>query len=336
MPEVEEDLARRDFTANAMAYSPTRGFADPFGGREDLKSGVLRAVGEPRRRFTEDALRILRGVRFAVRYRLQVEPATKQAMEDLASRMEALSRERVFSELCKLLPQVTAADLIAFGPVLLAVLPELRPLWKYDQNNHHHRYDAYTHTAYAVENVPGDLALRWAALLHDIGKPASRTEDAQGEAHYHGHAAISAEIADQALRRLKAPNALREQVVLLIEKHMVWLEENQKTVRRWVSRMGYEQFLQLLTLQEADCRATGNPDVLEHFAKLRQLAEAVQQENACLGLKDLAVNGHDLMALGFSGKDVGRMLNLLLESVLEETIPNEKAALLARVQEEIQ
>ena len=336
VPEIEKDLARRDFTVNAMAYSPTRGFADPFGGREDLKSRTLRAVGNPAARFTEDALRILRGVRFAVRYGLTVEEATGKAMENLAFRMEALSRERVFEELCKLLPLVKAEDLLRFAPVLIAVLPELKPLWGYDQRNHHHIHDAYTHTAKVVEAVPEDLPLRWAALLHDIGKPAAMTLDAQGEAHYHGHAEISAAMADSAMHRLKFPTALRKQTVLLIEKHMVWLEVSKKTVRRWVSRLGDETFQDLLTLQEADCRGTGCPaaEALAHFAMLRQLAEEVRAEDACLRIKDLAVDGHDLMDLGLSGKAVGQMLNRLLELVLDETVENEKDALLARVREE--
>ena len=337
VPEIEKDLARRDFTVNAMAYSPTRGFADPFGGGEDLKHKILRAVGDPECRFTEDALRILRGVRFAVRYGLQVEPSTAKAMETLAPRMEALSRERVFDELCKLLPALEAEDLLRFAPVIGEVLPDLKRQLGYDQKNRHHAHDLYTHTALAVAAMPRDLTLRWAALLHDIGKPDSRTWDAQGEAHYHGHAALSGEMADRVLRSLKAPNALREQVVLLIDRHMVWFEESSKVVRRWISRLGYETFLTLLTLQEADCRATGHPEpeALAHFGVLRQLAEEVHQENSCLTLKDLAVNGHDLMALGLSGKIIGQTLNRLLELVLDEEIENEKAALLARVQEEI-
>ncbi len=338
VPEVEEDLARRDFTANAMAYSPTRGFADPFGGREDLKRGVLRAVGEPRRRFTEDALRILRGVRFAVRYRLQVEPATKQAMEDLASRMEALSRERVFSELCKLLPLVSAEDLLRYGPILTQVIPELAPLQGFDQKNRHHIYDVYTHTAHVVAAVPADLTLRWAALLHDLGKPASFSLDSDGQGHFYGHAAISAELANEILHRLKAPTALRERVVLLIEKHMLWFEVTKPAIRRWVSRLGIEAMQQLMTLQEADTggKGTEKPEDNPYFSDIAALIREILAADACLGLKDLAVNGHDLMALGLTGKAVGQALNRLLELVIDEEIQNEKAALLARVQEEIQ
>ena len=319
VPEIEKDLARRDFTVNAMAYSPTRGFADPFGGRQDLKDRVLRAVGDPTARFTEDALRILRGVRFAVRFGLTVEEATLEAMKIQAFRMEHLSRERVFDELCKLLPLVSADDLLRYRQVITQVIPELQPLWGFDQKNRHHIYDIYTHTAHVVEAVPRDLTLRWAALLHDIGKPASFTLDTQGEGHFYGHAAISAELADGVLRRLKAPTALRERVVLLIEKHMVWLEVTKPTIRRWVSRLGMEAMQQLMCLQEADTGSKGTEDPAEnpYFSGIQGLLYELRQEDACLQVKDLAVNGHDLIALGLSGKAIGQMLNRLLELVME-------------------
>ena len=177
VPEVEKDLARRDFTVNAMAYSPTRGYADPFGGREDLKNKLLRAVGEPRQRFREDSLRILRGIRFAVRYSLDVEKNTLEAMGTEAHLMDNLARERVFEELSKLLPLLNAEDLIRFGPILASVIPELQPMLGFDQRSPHHAYDLYTHVAHVVAGVPAELTLRWAALLHDIGKVPTFTQD---------------------------------------------------------------------------------------------------------------------------------------------------------------
>ena len=197
VPDVESDLARRDFTVNAMAYSPTRGYADPFGGREDLRKGILRAVGDPEKRFQEDALRILRGVRFAVRFGLKVDAATEQAMFSQAARMDSLARERVFEELCKLLPLVTAEDLQRFAPILAAVIPELKPMIGFDQRSPHHAYDLYTHVAHVVAGVPADLALRWAALLHDVGKVPTFTLDETGRGHFYNHAAKGAEMADE-------------------------------------------------------------------------------------------------------------------------------------------
>ena len=337
VPDIKQDLARRDFTVNAMAYSPMRGFADPFGGREDLKNRILRAVGSPDIRFTEDALRILRGVRFAVRYRLTPDAETERAMAALAPRVLTLAQERVYSEICKLLPLVTADDLLRFAPVITEVLPELKEQYRYDQCNHHHKFDLYTHTAYVTGAMPPRLHLRWAALLHDTGKPATRTMDEKGQAHYHGHARQSVQLANACLTRLKAPTAMREQVELLIDKHMVWFPISRSVIRRWISRLGFEAFGDLLTLQEGDCIATGTAEEasLSHFAEIRRLTQELREENACLSLKSLAVNGHDLMALGIHGRAIGEALNKLLNAVMEEELPNEKTALLRRIQEEI-
>ena len=333
VPEVEQDLARRDFTVNAMAYSPTRGFADPFCGREDLQNHVLRAVREPSLRFTEDALRILRGVRFAVKYDLQPEEKTLDAMVALSPRLENIASERIFDELCKLLPLVKAEELLQFAPILCQVIPELGPTLGFDQKNAHHAYDIFTHIAHVTEAVPPQLPLRWAALLHDVGKPATFTLDEQGQGHFYGHAEKSAEMADTILRRLKAPNSLRQQVTQLVSLHMTLIHPEKKVVRRWLGRLGKETMEQLLTLQEADMgsKGTGKPAELAQFAEIRRLMAEIQAENACLSLKDLAVNGRDLMALGYNGKDIGVALQSLLEAVLDVHLPNEKDALLKTV-----
>jgi len=335
VPDIEEDLARRDFTVNAMAWSPKRGFADPFGGREDLDKGILRAVGDPQARFREDSLRILRGVRFAVRYRLAVEPATEAAMFALTPLMENLARERVFEELCGLLPLMDAEDLRRFAPVITAVIPELAPTVDFDQRSPHHAYDLFTHIAHVTAGTPKDLTLRWAALLHDIGKVSTFTQDETGRGHFYGHAKVGAEMANGVLLRLKAPTALREQTVSLIERHMTKLEANIKTLRRQISRLGWETAEGLLELQQADMgsKGTGKPEELAHFDTIRELMAQIRAENACLTLKDLAVNGHDLMALGITGKTIGVTLHDLLEKVLEEELPNEKNALMQYISE---
>ena len=334
VPDVEADLARRDFSVNAMAYSPKRGFADPFGGRKDLEKKVLRAVGDPVGRFQEDSLRILRGVRFAVRFGLTVEENTRQAMLSQAYLMDNLARERVFDELCKLLPLVNAEDLREFAPILAAVIPELKPMIGFDQHSPHHAYDLFTHTAHVVAGVPGDLALRWAALLHDIGKVPTFTRDETGRGHFYGHAPRGAEMADEVLRRLKAPTQLREQVVTLIANHMTKLEPNKKMLRRWLGRLGWDTIEKLLVLQEADMgsKGTGKPEEMAQFAQIRGLLEEIKTENACLTVKDLAVNGNDLMALGYQGRGIGNCLNALLELVLDERIPNEKEDLLKQAE----
>ena len=330
VPQVEKDLARRDFTVNAMAWSEKRGFADPFGGREDLKMGILRAVGEPEQRFREDSLRILRGVRFAVRYGLEVEPETAQAMVSLAPLMDNLARERVFDELCKLLLVVKAEDLLRFGPILAQVIPELKPMLGFDQHSPHHAYDLFTHTAHVVAGVPAELTLRWAALLHDIGKIPTFTRDETGRGHFYGHATVGAEMADGVLRRLKAPTVLREDAVTLIGRHMTKIEPTKKNVRRWLSRLGWDTVERILLLQQADMgsKGTGKPAGMDQFSEIRERMRQIQEENACLSLKDLAVNGKDLMALGYRGKAIGICLEALLEKVMEEELENTKEALM--------
>ena len=332
--DITKDLARRDFTVNAMAYNPKEGFIDPFGGQADLKTKTLRAVGEPRLRFTEDALRILRGVRFCATYQLQPEEQTRQAMCQLAPLMEHLARERVFDELCRLLLHIQPRHMTQFAPIITQLIPELASAIGFEQHNPHHIYDVYTHTAYVLGAVAPQLPLRWAALLHDAGKTATFTQDEQGCGHFYGHAAVSADIADTVLRRLKAPTALRQQVVLLVKLHMTPIQPERKTVRRWMSRLGEENLQQLLLLQQADIGGKAESATDDRFRQIRELMEQIRAENACLHLKDLALSGHDLMALGYQGPAIGQTLNALLEAVLNEEAENTKQALLRRLNQE--
>lgn len=326
VPNLQEDLARRDFTVNAMAYNPKTGYRDLFGGQQDLQNRILRTVGDPRERFTEDALRILRGVRFAVRFRLMPEKNTLQAMKELAPLMDRLAKERVFDELCKLLPLVTAQDLVTYAPILVQVVPVLAPCFEFQQHNPHHRYDVYTHTAQVVAAAPADLAVRWAALLHDCGKPECFSLDENGIGHFYGHADISTQKAEQTLFALKAPTALRERVCLLVSQHMTPLVPDKKLLRRRLGKYGTEAVWQLLALQEADF--TG--EAAEKFQAVRTLLTELQEENACLTVRDLQVTGADLLAAGFApGPQMGKRLQWLLEQVQDEVITNDKAALLA-------
>jgi len=330
VPDIEDDLARRDFTVNAMAYSPTRGFADPFGGRGDLDRHILRAVGDPAARFEEDSLRILRGIRFAVKYGLSVEAQTKEAMFRLSPLMKNLAQERIFEEISRFLLCTGADAVVTFAPVLTTVIPGLAPLIGFDQRSPYHAYDIYTHTAHVVGAVPPVLSLRWAALLHDAGKSATFTVDEAGQGHFYGHAQESAAIADAVLRRLKAPTALREEVLLLIGQHMTKIEPDKPMVCRRLSKLGREILERLLLLQEADMgsKGTGKPREMAQISQIRCILSEIESENACLSLKDLAVNGHDLMALGITGRRIGVTLNRLLELVMDETLPNEKNTLL--------
>ena len=336
VPHVEEDLARRDFTVNAMAYHPQEGYIDPFGGREDLKNHVLRAVGDPEVRFTEDALRILRGARFAAKYRLTPEDATLSAMLRLRHLMESLARERVFEELCKLLLAADADDLRRFAPILTAVIPELAAQVGFDQRNPHHAFDLFTHTAHVTAGMPQDLALRWAGLLHDTGKISTFTMDENGRGHFYGHAKPSAAIADAVLHRLKAPTALREAVTELCRLHMTLIPVEKKVVRRWLGKLGPDQFRKLIAFQRADTAGKGilEEGELEELAAIENLIDEILAENACFSLKDLAVNGRDLQALGYTGREIGQKLQFLLEQVMDESLPNDRAALMAAARKE--
>ena len=327
--DVNEDLSRRDFTVNAMAYSPETGYVDPFGGQSDLARKTLRAVGDPVRRFTEDALRILRGVRFSVRYRLTVEEKTEKAMETLAPLMDHLARERVFDELCGLLPIIQSDNLLRFHPILSQVIPELAPMAGFDQRSPYHALDLYAHTALVVQNVPGTLPLRWAALLHDIGKPGCFTLDEAGRGHFLGHAKLGAEMANSVLLRLKAPTALRQQVVALIQRHMTPLEADKKILRRRLGSYGVEGMLDLLALQQADYSSKGTTEETDHFRQIAELLHQLREEDACLSVKDLAINGNDLISLGFTpGPAIRHCLEALLLAIQDETLSNQKEVLL--------
>ena len=329
---LREDLARRDFTVNAMAYSPRRGLSDPFGGQADLKNGLLRAVGQPEKRFREDALRILRGLRFAARFGFQIEEQTRRAMDTEIDGLDALARERVMTELEGFLKAAKAEDLLNAANILCRLIPELAPTVGFDQHSRHHVHDVFGHIATVVERVSPTPELRLAALLHDIGKPAVFTLDEQGEGHFYGHAAVSAQIANEVLLELKAPNALREEVVFLVKHHMDHYRAEEQTARRLLSRHGLERMERLLEFQTCDLggKGTDAPDEsLRELEQLRQLLRTLAEKEGSLTLKTLAVSGRDLMARGFApGPELGKTLNGLLEKVLSGELPNERDALL--------
>ena len=217
---VVDDLARRDFTVNAMAWNPQTGLVDAFHGQEDLRAGIIRAVGDPKTRFTEDALRILRALRFASVYGFRIDDATSQAAHDLRHTLTDVAAERIRVELAKLLCGQGAADILrAYPDVLFVLLPQLRAMHGFDQHNPHHRYDVWEHTLRALPHIPPTETLRLAILLHDSGKPDCFTLDEAGIGHMHGHAERSAEIADEVLSSLRVDNATRERVTLLVRSH---------------------------------------------------------------------------------------------------------------------
>ena len=331
---IEDDLARRDFTVNAMAYHPKTGYVDPFGGQRDLQNGILRAVGDPEIRFQEDALRILRGVRFACRFRLTPEKKTYQAMKNMAPLLDNLAKERVYSELTQIICRMQSSDMLAYRDILLQVLPELAPCVDFSQHNPHHKYDVYTHTAYVLGATKADPVLRWAALLHDAGKPQTFTQDEKGTGHFYGHAKESAQIAEAVLRRLKASAGVREQVVFLIEHHIDSLSADKALLRKKLSKYGAENLKNLIALQKADQAGKGTDKPDGSLDKILQSLEQLEKEEGRLQLQDLALDGHDLMALGFeAGPALGACQKALLELVLDGEIPNEKSALTEKAKE---
>ena len=331
--DLTEDLARRDFTVNAIAWESS-GIADPFGGQADLKRRLIRCVGDPDRRFEEDALRILRGLRLAAQLEFTIHPDTAAAIRSHAPDLAHVAWERIWAEFSRLLCSPGAQEvLLSFPEVVCQIIPELAPCVGFDQKNFHHRYDVYTHSVMALANTPPLLPVRLAALLHDAGKPETFSLDERGVGHFYGHSKHSARLADTALRRLRLPNDLREQVLTLIERHDLPVEAERKWVGRWLARLGEDTFSLLLHLKRGDRAACADPapPSPDPFEVAESLALELLDEHACLSLKDLAVDGRDCLFAGLRGKEIGQTLQRLLDAVSEGVIPNERSILLDRI-----
>ena len=329
--DVRADLARRDFTVGAMAWHPQRGLCDPFGGQADLQRGVLRAVGVPDARFEEDALRILRALRFASRLGFTVEVETAAAMRRQSARLSCVAAERVREELTGMLcGRYVRRVLMAFSDILTVVLPEVAPMIDCAQRNPYHRYDVWEHSVRAVEQVPPVSVLRWAMLLHDSGKPACKTIDEKGIGHFYGHPAVSKVLAQQVLARLRFSKEQAERILLLVEQHDRPLGDTDKLVRRRLCQIGEARFRDLLAIKKAD--AVGQETHPENIAQLQLTEKRLNDTlaaDACFSLRQLAVNGKDMLGLGLKGPAVGAMLQQLLAAVIEEQVENKRDALLA-------
>lgn len=329
---LEEDLKRRDFTVNAMALGLDGTIRDLFGGREDLTAGILRCVGEPDKRFDEDALRILRALRFASVLGFRIEQETAAGIHKNRALLGDIAVERIQVELFKMLCGKKVLDVLRAYPDVVGVFwPEVLPMVGLDQRNHHHCYDVWEHTIHAAAAVPPEPELRCAALLHDIGKPATFTVDENGVGHFRGHAAVSEELADGMLRRLKCATEFRETVVRLVEWHDRDIPRTDRAVRRALGKLGERDLRRLISLKRADNLAQSPA----YFSRQRELdkgetiLDKLLAENACFSLKQLAVNGKDLTDMGLFGPAVGRMLNALLDAVVDGELPNERDALMA-------
>ena len=328
---LEEDLRRRDFTVNAMAVDLRGTLYDPLGGQADLEAGILRCVGDPDRRFEEDALRILRGLRFAADLGFALAPETEEAIHRKRELLRAIAPERIWEELKKLLVGRRAPEVLRSALDVTGVFwPELLPMAGFDQRNRHHCYDVWEHTLHALAEVPPEVELRLTMLLHDIGKPNCFTLDDQGNGHFYGHPAESARLAEEMLRRLRADRATRETVVRLVAWHDRIILRTRPAIARALRQLGERDLRRLLVIKRADNLAQDPAyrSMQGELDKAEAILDSLLAENACVSLGQLAVNGRDLLELGLSGPEVGAMLERLLDAVLEGELPNSRDSLL--------
>ena len=331
--ELKEDLRRRDFTINAMAYNDRCGMVDAFGGIEDLKHGVIRCVGVARERFEEDALRILRAVRFAAQLGFEIEKETANAARTLAGNLKDISAERIQTELVKLLvsphPEMlrTAYEL----GITRVVLPEFDVMMETPQHHPHHMYSVGEHTLKALEFTDPEKVLRLSVLFHDFGKPQTRTT-VDGVDHFHGHANVSAQETVRIMRRLKFDNATMDQVKRIVLYHDARPQPDERQIRRLLHRAGEDIFPGLFQVMGADILAQSEYRKMEKLVNLErvhQVYDEILKRKDCISLKNLQVTGKDLIAAGMKpGKKIGEILNQMLEDVLETPEHNEREYLL--------
>lgn len=328
---VTLDLSRRDFTVNAMAYSPEKGLVDPFGGQRHLAEKKIVCVGDPDKRFGEDGLRILRALRFASVLGFEIGEKTAESIRANKSLLKNISAERIYSEFCKLLCGENACEvLLGFADVLCEFIPELACMIGFEQKNPYHCYDVFTHTAKAVQSSKSEKTLRLALFFHDFGKPAACIYTDTGQ-HFYGHARISAGLCERVLRRLKADNKTLRAVTELVSFHDEKLKPDEKSIRKFAAKTSIEFTRQLLNVKRADTLAH-DPKCfyrLKDFDQIGVLLNKLEAEDACLTLRDLAVNGRDLMDMGMEqGEAVGKTLDTLYRMVVDGEIENERGKLL--------
>lgn len=336
---VNEDIKRRDFTINAMAYNPKTGFVDIVGGKDDLENRLIRCVGIPEVRFSEDPLRMLRAVRFSAKLDFKIDNQAAKAIKKLAPLIKKISPERIRDEISKILMSENPHYISCLHDLglLKIIIPELDFCYGIKQKNKYHVYDVYEHIMVTVKSTPADLVLRWAALLHDIGKPVCASCDANGIIHFYGHHRESVRMANDILHRLKLDNDTAHDILVLIENHDVRIENSPPGVKRMMAKTGAALFEKLLILQEADNRAKNEKFFREKKKKLDETYETykcVLAEHQPYMLSDLTVNGRDLIKIGYKpGKYLGDCLKKLLDEVIINPDLNRREYLLSRAKE---
>ena len=336
---IDEDLARRDFTINAMAWNPSRGLRDPYGGQADAAANMIRAVGKAQQRFDEDALRILRGARFASQLGFTLETETAHAMNEAAHNLARISAERIAAEMDALLKGSFVHDaLMNCAPVICAAIPELSCTCGFDQQSKYHSFDVYEHLAWSTQQAPQRSLVRWCAFLHDIGKPATMVVDEAGAGHFPDHAAVGEAMARNLLKRLRFPTRFIHDACLLIRYHDIPIAPTPRATKRMLQRLdGREDlFRDLCALKRADSLAhapqwRGGTKAADDAEKC---LDAIIEQNAAFSRSALAINGNDVIKLGVpAGPAVGRALDAALNAVIDETRRNECEPLLDLVRE---
>lgn len=329
---LKEDLARRDFTINAMAYNEKDGLVDYFGGIQDLNNKIIKTVGEPKKRFNEDALRMLRAIRFSAQLDFKIDENVLVTIKVLKDNIKNISKERIREEFNKtLLSNPRKIEILKECEILEYIMPGINKLYNFEQNNYYHIYDLYSHTLVATEAIEPLLHLRLTMMLHDFGKVKTKTTDESGISHYYAHARESVEIAQSILRWLKYDNDTINKVLILIKYHDATLK-SKLSVKRMLNKIGEDLLKDLIKVKRADILAQ-NPiyakERLLNLINIESKLDLIITQNECFNLKDLSINGGDLINLGFNkGKEIGETLNYLLELVIQKPKLNEKEELI--------
>lgn len=337
VPTIEDDLSRRDFTINAIAYNKKTGIVDPFNGVKDLEKKIIRSVGNPKSRFKEDYLRILRAVRFSTVLDFEIEKETLKAAEEYGSNISNVSMERINQEFFKILLSSKPSkgiELMREIGLLDIIVPEIIPSIGFNQQNPHHNKDVYNHILCAIDNSPPILKVRLAALFHDMGKPHTISIDEKGIGHFYGHDKVGAKIAKQALERMKAPHKLNEEVTILVSEHMTHHARfKDKGLKKLIRRVGVENIYDLFELQKADRKCSNEYASIEHILDMEKRVDSILDKREAFDTNQLDINGNDLLKIGFKeGKIIGEVLEYLLEKVMENPSINKKEKLLKLAQ----
>lgn len=317
--DLKSDLARRDFTVNAFAYNGT--LVDLYDGLSDLKNRVVRCVGNPDKRFEEDALRILRAVRFASVLNFEIEKETKKSVFKNYRLLKNVSKERIFSEMSKLLlGENVFSVLLEYRQIFAFLCSDFEACFDFPQKTPWHIYDVYTHICKTVANSPNDLIIRLTMFFHDIAKPLCVSYDENGTAHFYKHPYYSYKIAEKFFEEYKVSNEIKNSVCTLIKYHDAYILPNKSSVRKWFSKIGVDLTKKLVFVKLADLKSQNLDRTsveIEEVEKVFGVIDSVLEDNECFKLSQLAVNGNDLIRLGYSGKEIGVLLNQLLDFVIQ-------------------